>query len=183
LDEVKVGVNYALVISTNGGLWRYLIGDTVQFTTLNPYRIKVSGRTKHFINAFGEELIVENADQAISTASQKSDAVVKEYSAAPKYMDANGAGAHEWVIEFEKEPDDIEYFAEMLDNALKNVNSDYEAKRYHDKVLKLPIINKVSPGTFYRWMKDNGKLGGQHKVPRLSNNRDYIDQILKHRHA
>jgi len=183
LDGVKIGENYALIISTNGGLWRYLIGDTVQFTTLNPYRIKVSGRTKHYINAFGEELIVENADQAIGIASQKSGSIVKEYSAAPKYMDENGAGAHEWVIEFEQEPSDLEYFAEMLDNALKNVNSDYEAKRYHDKVLKLPIINKVPVGTFYRWMKHNGKLGGQHKVPRLSNNRDYIDEILKYQHA
>ncbi len=183
LDGVKIGENYALIISTNGGLWRYLIGDTVQFTTLNPYRIKVSGSTKHYINAFGEELIVENADQAIGIASQKSGSIVKEYSAAPKYMDENGAGAHEWVIEFEQEPSDLEYFAEMLDNALKNVNSDYEAKRYHDKVLKLPIINKVPVGTFYRWMKHNGKLGGQHKVPRLSNNRDYIDEILKYQHA
>lgn len=180
LDEVKVGENYALVISTNGGLWRYLIGDTVQFTTLDPFRIKVSGRTKHYINAFGEELIVENAEQAISAASQKSGSIVKEYSAAPKYMDENGAGAHEWVVEFEQEPKDLEYFAEMLDNALKNVNSDYEAKRYHDKVLKLPLIKAVPQGTFYQWMKGNGKLGGQHKVPRLSNNRDYIDEILKY---
>ena len=179
LDQVELGVNYALVISTNGGLWRYLIGDTVQFTTLSPYRIRVSGRTKHYINAFGEELIVENAEQAISIASHKSGAIVKEYSAAPRYMDENGAGAHEWLVEFDKEPNDLGYFAEMLDNALKNVNSDYEAKRYHDKVLRLPVINTVPSGTFYRWMKDKGKLGGQHKVPRLSNDREYIDEIIK----
>lgn len=183
LDEVEAGVNYALIISTNGGLWRYQIGDTVQFTTLNPYRIKVSGRTKHFINAFGEELIIENADHAIAKASKKSGAIVKEYTAAPKYMDKDGAGAHEWVIEFEKAPKDLAFFVEMLDNALKGVNSDYEAKRYQDKVLRLPIVHCAEQGHFYAWMKSRGKLGGQNKVPRLSNDRTYVDDLISFNHA
>ena len=178
LDEVEVGVNYALVISTTGGLWRYLIGDTIIFTTLDPFRIKVSGRTKHFINAFGEELIVENAEKAISMACEKTSAQVKEFTAAPIHMDDDKAGAHEWAIEFDKEPSDLEYFNEMLDNALKSVNSDYEAKRYHDKVLQMPQVHLVPRGTFYRWMSERGKLGGQNKVPRLSNSREYLESIL-----
>lgn len=183
LDEVEEGVNYAMIISTNGGLWRYKIGDTIQFTSLEPYRIKVSGRTKHYINAFGEEVIVENAEQAIATASAKSGAIVKEYTAAPKYMEASAAGAHEWLIEFERAPDDLEFFVEMLDNALKGLNSDYEAKRYHDKVLRMPIVHVMSSGSFYRWMKSRGKLGGQNKVPRLSNTRDYVEDILSFQHG
>ncbi|MEX2596505.1 MAG: GH3 auxin-responsive promoter family protein [Salibacteraceae bacterium] len=183
LDEVELGVNYAIIISTNGGLWRYLIGDTIQFTTLNPFRIKVSGRTKHYINAFGEEVIVENADEAIRQASEKSGAIVREYTAAPRYMGDNDAGAHEWIIEFERVPEDLAYFSEMLDNALKGVNSDYEAKRYQDKVLKMPVVNSVKTDTFYNWMKSRGKLGGQNKVPRLSNDRQYLDDILKFVHA
>lgn len=179
LDEVELNTNYAIVISTNGGLWRYMIGDTVQFTSLLPYRIRVSGRTKHFINAFGEELIVENAERAIAIASEKSNALVREFTAAPVYMSESSAGAHEWLIEFEKAPDDIEYFTEMLDNALKSVNGDYEAKRYQDKILKLPIVHEASKGTFYNWMKANDKLGGQNKVPRLSNNRIYLEEILR----
>lgn len=179
LDEVEVGVNYAIVISTNGGLWRYMIGDTIQFTTLSPYRIKVSGRTKHYINAFGEELIVENADRSIRIACEKTGALVKEYTAAPVYMSEKETGAHEWLIEFERAPEDLEYFVEMLDNALKSVNGDYEAKRYHDKVLRPPIVHALPSGTFYDWMKAKGKLGGQNKVPRLSNKRDYLDDILK----
>jgi phenylacetate-coenzyme A ligase PaaK-like adenylate-forming protein len=179
LDEVRVGENYALVISTNGGLWRYMIGDTIQFTSLNPFRIKVSGRTRHFINAFGEELIVENAERAIAIASEKAGAVVHEYTAAPKFMDSEGAGAHEWAIEFEKAPADLEFFVEMLDNALKALNSDYEAKRYHDKVLRMPVVNAVGQGTFYQWMKSRDKLGGQHKVPRLANDRSTLEDLLK----
>lgn len=178
LDEVKMGVNYAIIISTNGGLWRYLVGDTVVFTSLYPFRIHVSGRTKHFINAFGEEVIVDNADRAIAVASEKTGAIVKEYTAAPRYMDGNDAGAHEWVIEFEKQPSDTEFFAEMLDNALKSINSDYEAKRYHDKILKIPVIHSVPKDTFYNWMKSRGKLGGQNKVPRLANHRDYLQEVL-----
>ncbi len=178
LDEVQLGVNYALIISTNGGLWRYQIGDTIQFTDLNPFRIKVSGRTKHYINAFGEEVIVDNAEHAITVASKKSGAVVGEFTAAPKYMDEAGAGRHEWVIEFEKAPKNMEFFTEMLDNALKSVNSDYEAKRYHDKVLREPLIHAVESGTFYEWMRSRGKLGGQNKVPRLSNTREHVESML-----
>ncbi len=178
LDEVELHKNYALVISTNGGLWRYLIGDTVQFTSLDPFRIKVSGRTKHYINAFGEELIVENAEQAISIASEKTGALVKEYTAAPIYMEKGEAGGHQWLIEFASPPTDLDYFTEVLDNALKSINSDYEAKRYRDKVLRMPRIEQVPEGTFYEWLKQRGKLGGQHKVPRLSNQREYIESIL-----
>lgn len=179
LEEVKIGVNYALVISTNGGLWRYLIGDTVQFTCIDPYRIKVSGRTKHYINAFGEELIVENAEKAIAMASEKTGSTVKEYTAAPIYMKKGEAGGHEWLIEFATPPSDLEYFSEVLDNALKSINGDYEAKRYHDKVLRPPLVRQVAEGTFYEWLKRKDKLGGQHKVPRLSNQRDYLESILE----
>ena len=178
LDAVQIGVNYALVISTTGGLWRYLIGDTVVFTTLDPYRIKVSGRTKHFINAFGEELIVENAEKAISLACEKTGSLVKEFTAAPVHMDDKEAGAHEWAVEFDQEPSDLEYFTVMLDNALKSVNSDYEAKRYLNKVLQMPRMHHVPKGTFYNWMSQRGKLGGQNKVPRLSNSREYLESIL-----
>ncbi|MFW6019082.1 MAG: GH3 auxin-responsive promoter family protein [Bacteroidales bacterium] len=177
LEEVETGVNYALIISTNAGLWRYLIGDTIRFTSKNPYRIQITGRTKHFINAFGEELIVENAEKALDIACQKSKAIVKEYTAAPVYLGDNQKAAHEWIIEFEKEPGNCNFFKEALDNALKAINSDYEAKRYNDLMLQAPIIHSVEKGTFYNWMKKRGKLGGQNKVPRLSNNRVYIDAI------
>jgi len=179
LDQVEEGVNYALVISTTGGLWRYLIGDTIVFTSTEPHRIKVSGRTKHFINAFGEELIIENADRAVMITCDKTGAVVKEYTAAPIFMDSRDAGAHEWAIEFEKAPTDMEYFVEVLDNALKSINSDYEAKRYQDKVLQPPKVHQVKEGAFYKWMASRGKLGGQNKVPRLSNSREYLESILK----
>lgn len=179
LGEVELGVNYAMVITTTGGLWRYLIGDTVIFTTLEPYRIKVSGRTKHFINAFGEELIVENAEKALEKACEKTNALVKEFTAAPVFMNGKSAGAHEWAIEFDKAPADLDFFMEMLDNALKSVNSDYEAKRYHDKVLQKPIVHVLPKNTFYDWMSARGKLGGQNKVPRLSNSREYLESILK----
>ena len=183
LDEVKLGENYALVISTNGGLWRYLIGDTIAFTSLDPFRIKVTGRTKHFINAFGEELIVDNAEKAIAEASKVTGAIVRDYTAAPVYMQGKTAGAHEWAIEFEKHPEDFDAFIVALDAALKKLNSDYEAKRFMDKILRLPIIHAVPDQTFYRWMKARGKLGGQNKVPRLSNQRDYLEQILEEIHA
>lgn len=179
LDEVEVGVNYALVITTNCGLWRYMIGDTIQFTALFPFRIKVSGRTKHFINAFGEELIIDNAEKALQAVSSVCHCSVRDYTAAPKYMDGNQAGAHEWVIEFEVEPSDKEQFVNALDAELKKLNSDYEAKRYMDKILTRPIINIAPKGTFYEWMRQRNKLGGQNKVPRLSNNRDYLDQLLE----
>lgn len=178
LDEVVLGVNYALIISTTGGLWRYLVGDTIQFTTLHPYRFKITGRTKHFMNAFGEELVVHNADKALSIACEKSGAQIREYTAAPVYMNNNESGAHEWLIEFEKMPTTLEYFTEMLDNALKAINSDYEAKRYKNLILKMPIVRAVPDNTFYKWFQSKNKLGGQHKVPRLSNNRTHLEEIF-----
>ena len=179
LEEVEIGENYALVITTNAGLWRYKIGDTVTFTSKYPYRIKITGRTKNFINAFGEELIVDNAEKAISIACDKTNALIKEFTAAPIFFSDKNSGGHEWLIEFEKEPSCINYFTEVLDNALKSINSDYEAKRYQDMVLRKPLIKSVPDNTFYNWMKLKGKLGGQHKVPRLYNDRRYIDDILK----
>lgn len=177
LDKVETGVNYALVISTNAGLWRYLIGDTIQFTSLDPYRIRITGRTTSFINAFGEELIIDNAEKAIATACEKASATITDYTAAPVYFDDNTNAAHEWLIEFETPPTSLDYFAEILDNALKALNSDYEAKRYHNMILRQPIIQQLPQGTFYRWLKERGKLGGQNKVPRLSNDRKYVDGI------
>jgi hypothetical protein len=176
LSEIKTGVNYAMVISTNAGLWRYQLGDTVQFTGTFPYRFIITGRTKHFINTFGEELMVHNTDQAIATASEKANAHVSEYTLAPVFM-AENAGAHEWLIEFEKEPDNFDYFVYILDSTLKQLNSDYEAKRYNDYVLKPPVVNKLPKGTFYNWLKKNNRLGGQYKVPRLSNSRDVLESI------
>ena len=176
--EVETGINYALVITTNGGLWRYVIGDTVIFTSLFPHKIKISGRTKHFINAFGEEIIIDNAEKALKIACEKTNTTISEYTAAPVYMTHNTKGSHEWVIEFEKEPDDIEYFTEILDNALCSINSDYEAKRYKNITLEMPVIRKIEKGTFYKWLSSKGKLGGQNKVPRLSNDRRYIEEIL-----
>jgi len=179
LSEVVCGVNYAMVITTNAGLWRYMIGDTVKFTQTGPYRVKITGRTKSFINAFGEELIMDNAEKALDVACTKCHAVISDYTAAPVYLEGKDNAAHEWLIEFSKEPNDLEYFTETLDNALKSLNSDYEAKRYHDLILRQPIVRKLSTGTFYKWMKLRGKLGGQNKVPRLANDRQYVDEILK----
>lgn len=178
LESVQVGKNYAPVISTNGGLWRYLIGDTIQFTTLSPFRIKVSGRLKHFINAFGEELIVDNSDRAIAVACQKTGASFNDYTAAPVYFSDHGNGSHEWLIEFETPPSDLGLFTFELDNALKNVNSDYEAKRHKDIALRMPVVHALPRGMFNKWLKSKCKLGGQHKVPRLSNDRNYINEIL-----
>jgi hypothetical protein len=183
LEDVEIGKNYALVISTNGGLWRYLVGDTVQFTSLRPYRVKVSGRLKHFINAFGEELIVDNADQAIALASERTGAIVNEYTAAPVYFGSTHNGAHQWLIEFERPPEKLDQFVQELDKALKNLNSDYEAKRHKDMALGLPIVEAVPKGSFSSWLKSKGKLGGQHKVPRLSNDRIQIDQLLEMLHS
>lgn len=179
LDEVETDTNYAIVISTNGGLWRYMIGDTIRFTSTFPHKIKISGRTKHFINAFGEEVIIDNAENALKTACDKTGAIIKEYTAAPVYMGTESKGKHEWIVEFEKEPNDLEYFRHVLDNALQTINSDYEAKRYKDITLELPIVHQAKPGLFYQWMKKRGKLGGQNKVPRLSNDRKYIDDLLQ----
>ena len=177
LKDVELEKNYAPVISTNGGLWRYLLGDTIQFTRLGPFRIRVTGRLKHFINAFGEEVIVENADNAVVIASNKTGAVVNDYTAAPVYFGDHSNGAHEWLIEFENEPENITGFAVELDKALKELNSDYEAKRHKDIALRLPIIKSVPKGLFTNWLRKKGKLGGQHKVPRLSNDRKYIDEL------
>ncbi len=178
LQDVELHIDYAMVISTNGGLWRYQIGDTIQFTSLNPYRFKIVGRTKHFINAFGEELMIDNAEQALLIACEKTDATIMEYTAAPIYFDDKESGSHQWLVEFDKAPNDIQFFTELLDNALKNLNSDYEAKRYSDMLLKPPIIVEAQRGTFFNWLKSKNKLGGQFKVPRLSNERTIINEIL-----
>ncbi len=179
LREIELGKNYAPVISTNGGLWRYLLGDTVQFTSLKPYKIIITGRLKHYINAFGEEVIVDNSDRAISVASEKCDAIVNDYTAAPLYFSDDSNGAHEWLVEFEKEPENIEQFITELDKALQEVNSDYEAKRYKNIALRMPVLHVLKKGSFNNWLKSRGKLGGQHKVPRLCNERKYIEEILQ----
>jgi hypothetical protein len=178
LQDVELGKNYALVISTNGGLWRYLIGDTIQFISLKPFRIKVTGRLKHYINAFGEEVIVDNTDKAIAIASEKTGAIVNDYTAAPVYFSDSSNGSHEWLIEFEKEPVSLEVFTKELDAALKSINSDYEAKRYKDIALRMPIVHLLKKGSFAEWLRLKGKLGGQHKVPRLSNERNLLEEIL-----
>lgn len=178
LQDVEIGRNYAPVISTNGGLWRYLVGDTIQFTSLTPFRVKVSGRLKHFMNAFGEEVIVDNTDKAIAMASEKTGAIVNDYTAAPIYFSAAANGAHEWLIEFEKEPSSITDFTTELDNALKSINSDYEAKRHKSIALGMPVIHALKKGAFNNWLRQKGKLGGQHKVPRLSNERKFLEEIL-----
>ncbi|MBS1564258.1 MAG: GH3 auxin-responsive promoter family protein [Bacteroidetes bacterium] len=179
LGKVQLNKNYALVISTAGGLWRYIVGDTVQFTSLNPYKIKITGRLKHYINAFGEEVIVDNTDKAIAIASEKTGAVVNDYTAAPVYFSDHSNGAHEWLIEFDKAPDSLPAFIQELDNALKSINSDYEAKRYKDIALSLPVVHSLAPGSFNKWLKSKGKLGGQHKVPRLSNDRTLLNEMLE----
>ena len=178
LWDVEVGKNYAMVISTTCGLWRYLIGDTIRFTQKNPYKFIITGRTKFFINAFGEELIVDNAEKGLAEACKQTGAQVLEYTAAPVYMDEHGKCSHQWLIEFNKEPEDINAFARVLDQALQKINSDYEAKRYKDITLQPLEIIKARSGVFNDWLKLKGKLGGQHKIPRLSNKREYIEQIL-----
>ena len=178
LDEVELHKNYAVMISTNAGLWRYKIGDTVKFTSKYPYRIKISGRTKHFINAFGEELIIENAERAITRACEATGAVLTDYTAGPVYINDRQQGCPEWIIEFSQEPDNQEVFNKILDETLREINSDYDAKRYKDMVLRAPKINVVPHETFYTWMRNRGKLGGQHKVPRLSNSREFVEEIL-----
>jgi len=179
LAEDEKGKNYAMIITTNAGLWRYQIGDTVRFTCIDPYRIKVTGRTKHFINVFGEELIIENTDQALKKVSQKIGCEISDYTVAPIFMKGKNKGAHEWLIEFKTPPKDLNYFTELLDNALKSLNSDYEAKRYNNMTLNLPKINVVRSGLFHDWLKTKNKLGGQHKIPRLSNSRTFLEELLK----
>jgi hypothetical protein len=179
IGEVEKGVNYAIIISTNGGLWRYMIGDTIVFTSLFPHKFRISGRTKHFINAFGEEVIIENAEKALEIACSATGSHITEYTAGPVYMGSETKGSHEWIIEFEKEPEDLNYFTELLDRTLQSVNSDYEAKRHKNITLILPVIKTVPRGTFYKWFREKNKLGGQNKVPRLSNTREYIEDIYK----
>lgn len=177
LEGVEVGKQYALVISTSGGLWRYKVGDTVRFTATDPYLFVLTGRTKQFINAFGEELIVDNANCALDEACRSTGAKITEYTAAPIFFDAHHNGAHEWLIEFETEPCDMEAFTRMLDENLKKLNSDYEAKRSHNLSLNPPVVVSLQPNTFYNWMKFREKVGGQNKVPRLSNDRHYVESI------
>ena len=175
---IETGKNYAMVISTSSGLWRYIIGDMIRFTSRNPYKFVITGRTKSFINAFGEELIVDNAEKGLAEACRQTGAEVLEYTAAPVFMDADGKCRHQWIVEFSKEPSDIEAFASILDKSLQQINSDYEAKRYKDITLQRLELIKARPGVFNDWLKQKGKLGGQHKVPRLCNNRDIIEQVL-----
>ena len=179
LWEVELNRNYAIIITTNSGLWRYKIGDTVRFTSKKPYRIKVTGRTKHHINVFGEELIIENAEEALKTVCKKSGAEIKDYTAGPIFMEGKEKGSHEWIIEFRKSPEDLQYFTEFLDNALKALNSDYEAKRFNNITLTMPKVHMARENLFYDWLKANDKLGGQHKIPRLSNKREYIEELLR----
>lgn len=179
LADVQLGVNYAMIISTNAGLWRYNIGDTIKFTSLSPYRIKISGRTKHFINAFGEELIIENAEAAVTRACEYTNAIIDNFTAAPVFLEKGKKGGHEWLIEFKIKPKSLIEFAQVLDKSLREINSDYDAKRAHDLALVGPKVHSVKEGTFYHWMKKRGKLGGQNKVPRLYNSREYVDDILK----
>jgi len=179
LWEVEKDRQYAVVISTNAGLWRYKLGDTIVFTDTKPYRIRITGRTKHFINAFGEELMVDNAEQALAHACKGSGAVLSEYTVAPVYLNNSDAGCHEWIIEFRKQPHSLELFGHLLDEKLMELNSDYESKRRGNLTLKTPIIQVVPENTFYIWMKKRGKLGGQHKVPRLYNDRRYVEEIKR----
>lgn len=178
LEKVEIGKNYAMVITTNSGLWRYLIGDTVRFTSLKPFRIKISGRTKHYINAFGEELMIDNVETALGKACEITGSCVSDFTGAPVFMKDGESGAHEWIFQFSIEPEDLDHFTEIFDGHLKSINSDYEAKRYNNITLKKPIVHVAKPYLFYQWMAERGKLGGQNKVPRLSNDREYIDPLL-----
>ena len=179
LSNVELNKNYALVITTNSGLWRYLIGDTIRFTSLNPFRIKVTGRTKHHINVFGEELMVENTDSALAKTCAALNCEILDYTVAPIFMDGKEKGAHEWIIEFKKHPDNIENFRELLDKNLQQVNSDYEAKRFNNMTLNKLVLHVAKENLFYNWLKKNDKLGGQHKIPRLSNSRNYLEELLQ----
>lgn len=179
LSQVETGINYAIIITTNAGLWRYQIGDTVRFTSLKPHRIKVTGRTKHHINAFGEELIIENAEEALRRTSERIRCEIVDYTAAPVFMEGREKGAHEWIIEFKTPPEDLNLFVKILDENLQKINSDYEAKRFNSMTLNLPKVHQAREKLFYDWLKKNGKLGGQHKIPRLSNVRDYVEELLE----
>jgi phenylacetate-coenzyme A ligase PaaK-like adenylate-forming protein len=178
LADVSLDKNYAVVITTNGGLWRYLVGDTIRFTSLNPYRIRVTGRTKHYINVFGEELMVENTDRAIAKTCQMTQSEIVDYTVAPVFMKDKEKGAHEWMIEFKRAPKNLIEFQKILDENLQALNSDYEAKRYNNMTLNPLVLNIARPNLFYDWLKEQNKLGGQNKIPRLSNQRDYLEQLL-----
>jgi hypothetical protein len=178
LNEVEVGPQYALVISTNSGLWRYMPGDTVRFTSTSPYRIQVSGRTRSFINTFGEELVVENADRGMQAACAATGAVLTEYTAGPVFMGVEARGGHEWIVEFSRPPADVAHFMQVMDDTMRSLNSDYDAKRRGDMALRPPVLHVVEQGTFHAWMKQRGKLGGQNKVPRLSNDRSILEALL-----
>ena len=179
LHDVEINENYAIVISTNAGLWRYIIGDTIRFTNKFPFKFKITGRTKHFINAFGEEVIIDNAEKAIHTACEHTGAIVNEYTAGPVFMGDNQIGAHQWIIEFDQPPPDLDFFVTVLDNSLKMLNSDYEAKRHKNLTLERPHVISAPAGTFYKWMKSRQKIGGQNKIPRLANDRKYLDDLLE----
>lgn len=179
LNQVELGVRYTLVITTNAGLWRYKIGDVIQFTSISPYRFQITGRTKHFINVFGEEVVIENSDKAIEFASKQCNLQVLDYTVAPIFMEGNKKGCHEWMIEFKENPSDLTSFSTHLDNHLKTLNSDYEAKRYKDITMAFPKVNSAKKGLFYQWLSSKEKLGGQHKVPRLSSDRKLMDELLK----
>lgn len=178
LEEIETGRNYAMIISTNGGLWRYMIGDTIEFTSTYPYLFKITGRTKNYINAFGEEVIIDNAEKALSEACSSTGAIIQEYTAAPIYFGDNSGGAHEWFIEFEQAPDNLDKFTLALDNGLKKVNSDYEAKRSYNLSLQSPKVHQLPAGSFYAWLRSINKTGGQNKIPRLANNREYVDKLI-----
>lgn len=180
IGDVKVNKNYVLVISTNGGLWRYIVGDTIIFTSLYPHKIHITGRIKNFINVFGEELMVDNVEKALKIAMEKTNSSISDYTVAPIFMTDTNKGGHEWAIEFINQPKDMDYFSDLLDTALKSVNSDYEAKRYKDLTLQKPLIHPVKFGTFLQWLNNRQRLGGQHKIPRLSNNRNIITEILNY---
>ena len=179
LSQVKKGVNYALIISNSNGLWRYMIGDTIEFTSIKPYKIRITGRTKLYINAFGEEIIIDNAEKAMNAACKATGATLQDYTAGPIYMSGRGKGAHEWLIEFSREPDSLEAFTETLDKTLQELNSDYQAKRFKDTTLYAPVVRSLPQGSFYKWMESRGKVGGQNKVPRLSNERKFIEALLE----
>jgi hypothetical protein len=179
LAEVETDRNYAMIISTTGGLWRYMIGDTIRFSSLQPVKFKITGRTRHFINAFGEEIIIDNAEYALRKACSGTNAEITEYTAAPVFMGEGEKARHQWLIEFSRQPDNPDFFIELLDNALKSVNSDYEAKRYKNLALHPPEVISMECGTFYRWLKMKGRLGGQNKVPRLSNDRKIVEEIMQ----
>jgi hypothetical protein len=178
LEQVRLDTNYAVIISTNAGLWRYLIGDTIRFTSLSPYRFRITGRTKHYINAFGEELIIDNAEYALNEACHATAANIKDYTAAPVFLTASDKGGHEWLIEFAEAPNDLERFITVLDESLRKVNSDYDAKRHKDLALLRPKVAVLPTDSFYNWMRHRGKLGGQNKVPRLANDRHIVDALL-----